>query len=193
MSATLTVSWWQHTRRIYLLSVIWSDLKHLPVKSGWRKCDLGFWFKLASTCALNLSFLLLLQVQSHPSPWLPHDELLQIHFSHHHIHLTLLSILPCYLLPPYYAGKIPGGCFVEDVTGMELKMMMREMVQFSISIYPQMYSVSRDDPFCSLRSVIKSPDASTGILFSCYDAPFSFLGYLGNHWTNDDHYNDIYK
>lgn len=128
MSATLTVSWWQHTRRIYLLSVIWSDLKHLPVKSGWRKCDLGFWFKLASTCPLNLSFLLVLQIRSHPSPWLPHDKLLQIHFSHHHIHLTLLSILPCYLLPPYYPGKIPRGCFVADVTAVELKMMMREMV-----------------------------------------------------------------
>lgn len=39
----------------------------------------------------------------------------------------------------------------------------------------------------------KFPDASVGTVLMGRGVPFSFLSYLGNHRTNSDHSNDIYK
>lgn len=73
----------------------------------------------------HLELLLRLQVQSHPSPWVPWGG---FYISH-----AIISTELCFLLYPVTSASVIsrqnwGGCLAEDVTGMELKVMRRERV-----------------------------------------------------------------
>ena len=89
----------------------------------------------------HLELLLRLQVQSHPSPWVPWGGFL--YFSCHHIHWTLLSTLPCYFCLCNIQAKLRGlSCWGCDWNGVEGDEEGEGMSFPSISVYTHMFSMS---------------------------------------------------